>query len=158
MSHGYPNGPGSRSLRLGRWSAAGQIYLVTFTTFERAHLFSDLGRACIACRAITDGQLWEHSRLLAWVLMPDHWHGLIELGEGETISRAVQRLKANSSRRVRQACRWSKPVWANGFHDRALRQEDDLAELARYLVLNPVRARLVRRVGDYPFWDAVWLT
>jgi hypothetical protein len=35
--------------------------------------------------------------------------------------------------------------------------EEDLAQIARYVVLNPVRAGLVRRVGDYPHWDAAWL-
>jgi hypothetical protein len=49
-------------------------------------------------------------------------------------------------------------VWERGFHDRALRHEDDLVDMARYLVLNPVRARVVRRIGDYPYWDAIWCT
>ena len=48
-------------------------------------------------------------------------------------------------------------VWAAGYHDRALRAEVDIPHVARYLVLNPVRAGLVARVGDYPFWDAVWI-
>jgi putative transposase len=47
-------------------------------------------------------------------------------------------------------------VWDVGFHDRAVRQDDDLVDMARYLVLNPVRAGLVRRVRDYPYWGAVW--
>jgi hypothetical protein len=29
--------------------------------------------------------------------------------------------------------------------------------VARYVVMNPVRAGLVSRVGDYPFWDAAWI-
>jgi len=29
--------------------------------------------------------------------------------------------------------------------------------MARYIIGNPVRSGLVQRVGDYPFWDAVWL-
>ncbi|MBB4653636.1 hypothetical protein GGR73_000135 [Xanthomonas sp. F14] len=27
--------------------------------------------------------------------------------------------------------------------------------VARYLIANPLRAELVERVGDYPFWDAI---
>jgi hypothetical protein len=38
-----------------------------------------------------------------------------------------------------------------------VRKEDDLRELARYIVLNPVRAELVSKLGDYPHWDAIWL-
>jgi REP element-mobilizing transposase RayT len=51
----------------------------------------------------------------------------------------------------------SDPVWTPAFHDRALRKEDDLKAFARYVVANPVRAGLVTRAGDYPFWDAIWL-
>jgi hypothetical protein len=28
---------------------------------------------------------------------------------------------------------------------------------ARYLVANPLRPGLVERIGDYPYWNAVWL-
>jgi hypothetical protein len=48
-------------------------------------------------------------------------------------------------------------VWKPGFHDRALRHEDSMVDAARYIVANPLRAGLVERVGDYPFWDAIWL-
>jgi len=29
--------------------------------------------------------------------------------------------------------------------------------VARYIVLNPKRAGLVERIGDYSHWDAIWL-
>jgi hypothetical protein len=48
-------------------------------------------------------------------------------------------------------------VWQSGFHDRALRQEEELQTIARYIVANPLRAGLVKRVGDYAHWDAMWL-
>ena len=50
-----------------------------------------------------------------------------------------------------------KRIWQSGFHDHALRREEDLAQLARYIVANPLRAGLAQRVGDYPHWDAAWL-
>lgn len=53
--------------------------------------------------------------------------------------------------------RTGQAVWGSGFHDRALRVEEDLLGTARYIVHNPIRAGLVARSGLYPFWDAVWL-
>jgi hypothetical protein len=50
-----------------------------------------------------------------------------------------------------------QPIWQAGFHDRAMRKEENLQAFARYIVANPVRAGLVNRVGDYPHWDAMWL-
>ena len=44
-----------------------------------------------------------------------------------------------------------------GYHEHALRDEQQLLVTARYLVANPLRAGLVTRLGDYPFWNAIWL-
>ena len=147
---------GHAALRRGRTSAQGQVYLVTFVTHDRRSLFHDPDTAHNVARAITDRRLWYRSRLLAWVLMPDHWHGLIELGAMETLSTCVQRLKANTARSFRRG-QASYRVWAPGFHDRALRLDDDLLIAARYVVSNPLRAGIVRNIGSYPYWDAVWL-
>jgi hypothetical protein len=38
-----------------------------------------------------------------------------------------------------------------------LRADEDLRVVARYIVANPLRAHLVKRIADYPFWNAVWL-
>ena len=152
----FPRGHGSASLRKGRYSSAGQIYLVTFTTHDRQRRFEDFAQACAAARALHDAGSAKGSRLLAWVLMPDHCHVLVELGDAEPLSRWVARLKAAMFRAVR-AIQPGSAVWCRGFHDRAVRDGDELRDMARYLVLNPVRAGLVARLGMYPFWDAVWL-
>lgn len=149
--------PHSSALRRGRWTQPGQIYLVTFTTHRRAPLFQPWPPGWIAARAIVDPRLWQSSVLLAWVLMPDHWHGLVSLGDEHDLPSTIRGLKANTARYVRQAAPHVARVWASGYHDHALRSEEDMLEIARYIVLNPVRAGLVRRIRDYPFWDAVWL-
>lgn len=48
-------------------------------------------------------------------------------------------------------------LWQVNYFDHALRAEEDLAETARYIVANPLRKGLVRRLGDYPHWDAIWI-
>ncbi|HZH44807.1 MAG TPA: transposase [Lysobacter sp.] len=148
---------GHAALRRGRWSQPGQLYLVTFATADRRPLFLAGAHAFAACRAMTAPALWSHSKLLAWVLMPDHWHGLVALGEADTLPACVRRLKGRSARELARAHPQLRPVWARAYHDRALRAEDDVRAAARYVVANPVRAGLVRRVGDYPFWDSVWV-
>ena len=95
--------------------------------------------------------------MLAWVLMPDHVHWMVQLGTKTSLSHSVNRLKSASARRLNQYLGREGSVWANAFHDRALRREDDLKAMARYVVANPLRAGLVEKVGNYPFWDAVWL-
>jgi putative transposase len=149
--------PKSRRLRTGRTSTEGGIYLLTFTTLERRPYFARFDRTRLACVALSANESWPHCRLLAWVLMPDHWHGLVELGQAESLSRSVARAKAATTRAWNLAHQRSGSLWAAGFHDHALRRDEDMLGCARYIVTNPVRAGLAARCGDYPFWDAIWL-
>ena len=145
------------ALRRGRHSEPGQVYLVTAVTERREPVFADppLARALVTeMRAIHDER---HVNSLAWAVMPDHVHWLIELGS-MPLPAVIQRLKSRSAIAINRITGESGArVWQRGFHDRALRQEDDLLATARYIVANPLRAGLVNRIGDYPWWDAVWL-
>ena len=75
----------------------------------------------------------------------------VDTGRAKSYFEAVRTLKSLVSRRI------GRPVFQKGFYDHAVRDDEDLRALARYLVANPVRAGLVDRVNDYPHWDAVWL-
>ncbi|MBB2759625.1 UNVERIFIED_ORG: REP element-mobilizing transposase RayT [Xanthomonas campestris] len=131
-------------------------YLLTVTTWQRRRVFDDFQLAASACRAFI-AALPEDATLLAWVLMPDHVHWLVQLGDVTPLARTVSCMKAASTRAVNQQRRMPDVVWARAYHDRGLRKDDDLRTVARYLIANPLRAGLVERVGDYPFWDAIWL-
>ena len=148
---------GYAALRKGSISLEGNIYLVTFATSRRIRLFDDPEFARVASHAICDARLWQSAKLLTWVLMPDHWHGLVELGATGTLPATVQKLKSNTARRIRLENPKVGVVWEKGFHDRAVRADESVLHLARYIVLNPIRAKVVRRVSDYPYWNAVWL-
>ncbi len=151
-------GTGHRSLRRGRWSAPGLIYHVTTCTHGRAALFEDYPRARAAAAAIVSTASLRDSRLLAWVLMPDHLHMLLQLGKEDPLSGLVNRIKARSAKATLRVDGKTGRIWARGYHDRAIRRDEDLLSAARYVIANPCRAGLVERPGDYPFWDAMWLT
>lgn len=89
--------------------------------------------------------------------MPDHLHLIVELGGTELLSKLMQRVKAATATSANLVSRRSGPVWMPGFHDRALRRHEDVRAVARYVVANPLRAGLAVSIGDYPYWDAVWL-
>ncbi len=93
---------------------------------------------------------------LAWVVMPDHFHWLVELRSGN-LSDLMRKVKTGSALAVTKEKGESSRVWQKGYHDRAVRREEDLLQMARYIVANPIRAGLVTRYGDYPLWDAIWL-
>ncbi|MFB1510307.1 MAG: transposase [Thiocapsa sp. C3-sup] len=94
---------------------------------------------------------------LAWVVMPDHIHWLLQLDDSLSLPSVLKAFKARSAHRVNAYLRRQGPLWQKAFHDHAIRQEEDIRQIARYIVANRVRAGLVERVGDYPHWDAAWL-
>ncbi|MCC8538711.1 transposase [Xanthomonas axonopodis pv. poinsettiicola] len=153
---GDVHAPGHRALRHGRHSVPSCCYLLTTATWQRRAVFADWGLAATACRAFTAATPSD-ATLLAWVLMPDHAHFLMQLGHVAVLADAVSRMEACSARAVNVQRQSSAPVWGRSYHDHALRTDDDLRVAARYIVANPLRAGLVTRIGDYPFWNAVWL-
>lgn len=136
-------------------SETGRAYLVTTVTVQREPVFSDLrcGRQVVFALR---GEL-SRAATLAFVVMPDHLHWLMQLRDGLHLGTVVRNVKSVSAHRVNSFLGREGRLWQAGYHDHAVRAEEDLAELARYVVANPLRAGLVERIGDYPLWDAVWL-
>jgi hypothetical protein len=45
-------------------------------------------------------------------------------------------------------------LWQPSFFDRTLRSDESICEVIRYIVQNPIRAGLVERAEDYPYWGS----
>ena len=144
------------ALTTGRVSQEGAAYLVTTATASRSPLFRDHASSLVVVRALYAMERRGDCALLAWVLMPDHLHVLLVL-HGLGLSTLVRSLKGRTARTLNAMRAARCRVWQAGFHDRAVRREEDLVEIARYIVANPLRAGLVDRIGEYPYWNAVWL-
>ena len=93
---------------------------------------------------------------LAWAVMPDHFHWLISLDKG-SLDELMCRTKSLSTRAINQSTGQTGRRWQQGYHDHALRRDEDIKQMARYVIANPLRAGLVQRVGDYPLWDTIWV-
>jgi REP element-mobilizing transposase RayT len=149
---------GSHRLRLGRRSIVGQLYHVRFGTRGRAPQLASLPAGRAVTRALRAADERAEATTLCFVVMPDHVHWLLELGSKGPLSRVVGAAKGRASRALRQgSMRTTEGVWQPGYFDRAIRREEDVAAVARYIVANPVRAGLVPSVRAWPHWDAVWL-
>ena len=176
------------ALRKGRHSLHHQVYCITTVTRDRHPLFTDMTIArllvCELRRLHEQGDV----NSLAWVVMPDHLHWLIQLEHWSNefdptcrspgirpidstlhaspsnefglapLSRVVKALKARSALTInRRLCRQGS-LWQRAYYDRAVRKGEDIRHIARYIVANPLRAGLVRDIGDYPHWDCIWIT
>ncbi|MHA6964299.1 transposase [Zobellella denitrificans] len=141
----------------GRVSLPHQAYHVTICTHHRQPFFYDWRSGRLVVQELKYMQQQMHVQSLAWVLMPDHLHWLMQLDETTFLTRALHTFKGRSAKAVNQFLGRKGSLWQRGFHDHAIRGDEDLRQTARYIVANPLRAQLVKHVADYPLWDAIWL-
>ena len=146
--------PASRTLRKGRASLENQIYLVTFVTEGRKHRFADFQSARLMISVLKSSK---HTKTLAFVVMPDHVHWLLQLLDETSLSKVLQMVKSVSAHQLNHHLGRKGRFWQSGFHDHALRKEEAVIDAARYIIANPLRAKLVNSVKNYPHWDAIWL-
>jgi len=90
-------------------------------------------------------------RLLACVVMPDHYHAVVRLMRG-SLSGTIMGVNGSVARRL--TGQLAATVWQPGFHDRLLRSGKEVAAAVAYVHNNPVRAGLVERQAEWPYPSA----
>ena len=138
-------------------------YLLTVTTRER-EVLSPQARQ-ITLDAI---QHFHGSRyiLFAAVVMPDHFHLLIEPqpkeydAEGHPIfwelGALMHSIKSFTAKEINKAEGATGAVWERDYHDRLIRSDSDFGEKFDYITTNPQRSELTKD-GPYPFvWSRGW--
>jgi len=146
----YTRGRGDQALRRHRVSLPDTCFFLTLC-LESRHVGlneNDTATAITAeiARIETDG----HWRIRAGVIMPDHLHLLVHLAGSLSVARCVARLKSKTN--VSLSAR--NLSWQGNFYEHRLRPNDAIAEVIRYIFLNPYRDRLVR-IGEPYRW--FWL-
>ena len=93
-----------------------------------------------------DGQRY---RLLAWCVMPNHVHVLIETWQGYSLPKVVQGWKSFTARLINQHLGRTGTVWMRDYFDRYIRDDHHLAAAMAYIHDNPVKAGLVSKAQDW---------
>jgi putative transposase len=135
----------TRPLRL---EYAGAVWHVTSRGNERKELFRDQADrerfVSILGRTVTLFQ-W---RLHAYVFMGNHYHLLLETPT-PTLSRGMRQLNGIYTQAFNRRYRRAGHLFQGRFKAILVEREVHLLELCRYVVLNPVRAGLVRSARDW---------
>jgi putative transposase len=151
----YDPNRGHAALRRGRYSQPSAEYFLTLCTEARQSGLTTQGVADAILnetRAMSVDGTWT---LLCAVIMPDHLHLLFNLGERLPLGKAVQRLKAKTSKTLRTG----GIAWERGFFDRQIRADDDRLAIFRYIYLNPYQAGLLASSEKWPYFhcrDEEW--
>ncbi len=80
----------SPGLRYGRYSRSGNVYSLTTATLGREPLFADAANMAILIDTLRFVERRGFGHNLAWVVMPDHLHWLMELRSGSAAITTMQ--------------------------------------------------------------------
>jgi REP element-mobilizing transposase RayT len=103
-------------------------------------------------------------KLFAAVVMLDHVHLIcLPLSDSRgpfSIPEVMKAIKSESAHRINKALGRTGQVWQDESFDHVLRSNKSLQQKAAYILMNPVRAGLVRNVTDYRWlwWDQSVIT
>jgi len=131
-------------------------YFLTWCTHARERLFEDADVVESVVGQILRTASSEHFSILAYCVMPDHVHLIVEGGdERADLRRFVQHAKQATGYAYRR--RTSRRLWQRRYYERVIRDDEGTRAYVRYLLGNPVRAGLARVPRDYPFvGSGVW--
>ena len=149
--------PGAHRLRFGRCSEKNRIYHVVTSTDGRETLFSNLYAGRLVVNAMQREDEAGHTTTLAFVVMPDHLHWLFRLNGSRSLSGTTGTMKSFSTRQINSILGRRGRIWRPGFYDHAIRIDEVLVQVARYIVANPLRAGIVTSMRHYALWDSLWV-
>ena len=143
---------GYRNLRKGRRSIPGAYYSLTLSTIDRQPLLANEKVTAVIFQAFDWLETNKWCKWFCLVVMPNHIHAVIQLGDNQPLSRLTQSLKSFTARRINEFLGRNGPLWQAAYHDHGIRHDESLNAIIRYCYENPVRSGLVEAAKDYPYW------
>ncbi len=98
-----------------------------------------------------DGQRY---KLIAWVVMPNHVHAVVELHPDVPLGKLMHSWKGYVACMANRILNRTGQFWMDEYHDRKVRDDTHLNNAIRYIEYNPVRAKLVSKQTDWPYSSA----
>jgi REP element-mobilizing transposase RayT len=90
-------------------------------------------------------------QLLAWCVMPNHVHALIETWERWPLAGVVHSWKSYTAHQANRILNRCGVFWQREYHDRYIRNAEHYRETLRYIEDNPVKAGLVEQASEWPW-------
>ena len=136
------------SIRLRTFDYSSHTHFVTIVTKDRRKFFNDDRVTESTIDVLLSLRIKYKFNLYSYCLMPDHFHGLIGIGESEMkLGEIVGYFKSLSTREF-----WKHhdgKLWQRQFFDHVIRNEQDFFETIEYIRLNPLEAKLVENWKDW---------
>ncbi|MEM6469005.1 MAG: transposase [Planctomycetota bacterium] len=145
-----------------RWFVEGGTVFLTLVSYNRRPILtSEYGRRFLRL-AIGDARVRLPFEIVATVLLPDHWHVVMRLPQGDCgYSARIRKIKIEFSKRwisaglaeaevtSSQHERGYRGIWQPRFWEHTVRDESDLERCCDYIHWNPRKHDLVARVSEW---------
>ena len=141
-----PNRPG----RFPEFNYIGlHTYFLTICTENRRRAFDDVIFGEWAAAQLLQWARRRGFAVIAYCLMPDHAHLVLQgLNEAANLKSLILSWNTRTAYAWREAN--GTRLWQCGYYDHVLRDGENFLAVARYVLVNPVRAGLVQLAADYP--------
>ncbi len=128
----------------------GALWHVHNRGVERRDIFLDDSDRRLFLDLLAETVKTYHWRVHTFTQMTNHFHLIVQTPE-PTLSRGAQFLTGEYADAFNRTHRRVGHLFQGRFSSHLVDEESYLLELSRYVVLNPVRARMVERPGDWPW-------
>ena len=135
----------ARPLRL---EFPGAIYHVTARGNAQSAIFLDEEDRALFLSCLAEAVTRFHWQCHAYCLMDNHYHLLVETPDGN-LSQGMRQLNGVYTQRFNRRHRRVGHVFQGRFKAILVERDSYLLELCRYVVLNPIRAHMVKRIESY---------
>jgi REP element-mobilizing transposase RayT len=123
---------------------------ITICTKDKRAIFSHQGLTQTVVKLLKEISSLAGIPIYAYCIMPDHIHLLLSASERKGIVEFIGEFKSRASRHAWKH-NFKGSIWQKSFYDHFLRKEEDIKEVARYIVNNPVRKGVVQNWREYQF-------
>lgn len=128
-------------------------YFLTFATHDRLARFADAQAVSLVWQQFLRAAKDTGFELPVVCFMPDHVH-LVALGTSDTSDLLAFIRKAKQFSGYYFSKQFGQRLWQRDGYEHVLRDNEATGAVIRYVVANPVRAGLVRRLEDYPHFES----
>jgi putative transposase len=128
----------------------GGCYFITAAILRHHPVMQTPERRAWFATTLADAVRVEAGELVAWVVLPDHYHAVLRVPEARTIARLLYRLHRESARHFNSEDGTpGRQVWYS-YWDRCLWTEGDFWSRINYIHRNPVKHGHVATPEEWP--------
>ena len=144
--------------RSARTDVGNYPYHVINRAIGRLKIFSSAKDYILFLELLADAAGELNMRVLAFVVMPNHWHLVLYPRNDGDMGLFMHKLTNSHTRKVHAMTKTTGtgPLYQGRYKSFLIQQDKHLLTVIKYVERNPVRARLLKTCEDYR-WGSAWI-